>query len=321
MLAFLLLFLPGIAPATEQVTLRMLAWDGYAPVEAQKRFKQLIREMYDVELSIKIESAINPDPYFNKIRSGLVDIISPAHNLPRDSRYNLTDSILTLPIKLENIPNYDKLIPEPSRQQWAMNHGEMRAVPIVHGFYILACTSAVIHKFPTCWAVFWDPKYNKGRFSVNLDYYELNVYIALLGLGKRKEDIFHYDSIKVDILEENLPYLAQNAGAFWRGYDQPEHSKDVICATTWRFAFPDEIIALCDWRMAEPAEGTPWTIDTIMLSKSLKDNGLKKKDCRTRDQLPAETGKSAVDFRQQTRNLTGDHRSLGYVHPGHTGTI
>lgn len=254
----------------------MLVWDGYAPVEAQNRFKQLIRESYDVELSFKIESATNPDTYFNKIRSGQVDIISPAHNLPRDSRYNLTDNGLTLPINLENIPNYEKLLPELSRQHWAMNHGEVYAVPIVHGFYSLAYNSAVIHEPPTSWAVFWDPKY-KGRFSVNLDYYELNVYIALLGLGKRKEDIFHYDSIKGDILEEKLHYLAQNAGAFWRGYDQPEHYKDVILATTWRFAFPEEITALSDWRIAEPTEGTPWTIDTIMLSKSLKDNGLKKK--------------------------------------------
>jgi len=255
--------------------LRMLVWDGYAPVEAQERFRQLILERYDVELRFNIESALNPDAYFNKIRSGKVDIISPAHNLPRDSRYNLTENGLTLPINLENIPNYSKLIPELARQHWAMNRSEVYAVPIVHGFYSLAYNSAVIHEPPTSWAVFWDPEY-AGRFSVNLDYYELNVYIALLALGKRKEDIFHYDSIKGKMLEEKLHYLAENAGTFWRGYDQPDTYSNVVLATTWRFAFPDEITAFKNWRIAEPREGTPWTIDTIMLSKSLKNSPLKK---------------------------------------------
>lgn len=276
LLAFLMILLPGTVAASEQLTLRMLVWDGYAPVETQERFKQLILDRYDVELSFHIESASNPDAYFNKIRSGQVDIISPAHNLPRDSRYNLTDNGLTLPINLENIPNYTKLIPELARQHWAMNHGEVYAVPIVHGFYSLAYNSAVIHEPPASWAVFWDPQY-AGRFSVNIDYYELNVYVALLALGKRKEDIFHYDSIKGELLEKQLHYLAQNAGAFWRGYDQPENYKNVVLATTWRFAFPETIAAFKDWRIAEPLEGTPWTIDTIMLSKALKESPLKKK--------------------------------------------
>ena len=276
LLTLFLILLPGITTGTEQLTLRMLVWDGYAPVEAQERFHAMILDQYDVDLQYQIESASNPDTYFNKIRSGQVDIISPAHNLPRDSRYNLTDNGLTLPINLENIPNYSKLIPELARQHWAMNQGDVYAVPIVHGFYSLAYNSAVIHEAPTSWAIFWDPKY-AGRFSVNLDYYELNVYIALLAMGKRKEDIFHYDSIKGDLLEKQLHYLAKNAGSFWRGYDQPENYRDVILATTWRFTFPDEMAAFKDWRIADPVEGTPWTIDTIMLSKSLKDEPLKKK--------------------------------------------
>lgn len=275
-LTLLLLLLPGIAEATDQVTLRMLVWDGYAPIDAQREFQQLIKETFDIDLVFQIESATNPDEYFNKIRAGKVDIISPAHNIPKDTRYNLTDNGLTLPINLENIPNYNKLIPELARQYWAMNQGEVYAVPIVHGFYSLAYNSAAIKEPPTSWSILWEPKY-RGRYSVNLDYYELNVYIAVLAMGKRKEDIFRYDNIKGNELETRLHDLAENAGSFWRGYDRPEHYADVVLATTWRFTFPEEIASFKDWRIAEPIEGTPWTIDTIMLSNTLKDNGLKKK--------------------------------------------
>lgn len=275
LLTVLLLCLPGGAEAAEQLTLRLMVWDGYAPVEAQRNFQRLIKEKYDVDLTFQIESASNPDEYFNKIRAGQVDIISPAHNIPKDSRYNLTENGLTLPVNLANIPNYSKLIPELARQHWAMSQGEVYAVPIVHGFYSLAYNSAVIKEPPTSWSILWNPEY-KGRYSVNLDYYELNVYIAVLALGERREDIFHYDTIKGRLLEARLHYLAENAGKFWRGYDRPEHYKDVVLATTWRFTFPKDIEAFKDWRVAEPREGTPWTIDTIMLSRSLKGSGLKK---------------------------------------------
>lgn len=274
-LTVLLLFLTGFAEAADKLTLRMLVWDGYAPVEAQRNFQRLIKGKYNIDLVFQIESATNPDEYFNKIRAGQVDIISPAHNIPKDSRYNLTHNGLTLPVNLENIPNYQKLIPGLAKQHWAMNKGQVYAVPIVHGFYSLAYNSAVIKEPPTSWSILWDPQY-KGRYSVNLDYYELNVYITVLALGGRKEDIFHYDSIKGSMLEERLHHLARNAGKFWRGYDRPEHYQDVILATTWRFTFPEKIASLKDWRIAEPREGTPWTIDTIMLSKTLKDNALKK---------------------------------------------
>lgn len=275
LLTVLLIWLPGFAEATEQLTLRMMVWDGYAPIEAQRNFQRLIKQKYDIDLLFQIESAFNPDEYFNTIRAGEVDIISPAHNIPKDSRYNLTNNGLTLPINLENVPNYAKLIPDLARQQWAMNKGQVYAVPIVQGFYSLAYNSKIIQEPPTSWSILWDPQY-EGRYSVNLDYYELNVYIAVLALGERKEDIFHYDTIKGTLLEERLHYLAKMAGRFWRGYDRPENYEDVALTTTWRFTFPKEITAFSDWRIAEPKEGTPWTIDTIMLSNSLKDNGLKK---------------------------------------------
>ncbi len=143
----------------------------------------------------------------------------------------------------------------------------------MHGVYGLAYNSAKVKEPPKSWSIFWDPKYSK-HYTVNQDYYELNVYIAALALGNTKEDIFQYDKIKGEVLENRLHGLAKNAGKFWQGFDQPEHYKDVVLATTWRFTFPDEGGLFTDWRMAEPREGTLWFIDTMMLSKTLKDQTL-----------------------------------------------
>ena len=275
LVAYLLLqflfILPYTAEGSEQLTLRMLTWDGYAPPTAQKRFQRIIAHKFGIDLQFEIEYASNPDDYYNKIRSGAVDLISPAHNIPRDSRYNLTQNGVTIPINLGNIPNYQNLLPQLSKQPWAMDNGRVYAVPIVHGFYSLAYNSSIIKEPPTSWNIFWDQEY-AGKYTVNKDYYELNVYIAALALGARKDDIFHYDTIKGNKLEARLHKLAANAASFWSGFDKPVHFRNVALATTWRFAFPQTNEMLKDWRVAEPREGTPWTIDTIMLGKTLKDN-------------------------------------------------
>lgn len=255
----------------EKLTLRMLIWEGYAPVATRTSFQKYIKELYDVDLSFDISYASSPDGFFDKIRSGEVDLISPAHNLPKDPRFNLTKNNLTLPINLSNIPNYQNLKPELSRQPWAIDHGEVYAVPIVHGIYGLAYDSAIIEHAPDSWSVLWDPRY-EGLYNVNKDYYELNLYVAALSLGDRKDDIFTYDKIKGDRLESRLKALAKNAGNFWVGFDKPKNYKNLALATTWRFTFPEELGFSKDWRIAVPKEGTPWTIDTIMLSHTLANN-------------------------------------------------
>lgn len=257
----------------EQLTLRMLIWDGYAPAEAQRSFQQIVKDTFDVDLEFQIEYASNPDEFFNKLRKGSVDLITPAHNVPKDPRYNLTKNGLTIPLNLENIPNYENLISELSRQSWSVEQDQIYAIPIVHGVYGLAYNSKKVKTPPDSWSIFWDPEY-AGRYTVNEDYYELNVYITALAQGNKKEDIFQYDRIKGQTLEDGLHGLARHAKKLWRGFDQPEHYEDMALATTWRFTFPDENNLFADWRVAEPTEGTLWFIDTIMLSRTLKDQDL-----------------------------------------------
>lgn len=269
--ACILSLIPLSCAKAEELTLRMFIWDGYAPKDIQEAFKKYIKKRFDVELSFEITYASNPDSFFDKLRSGEVDLISPAHNLPKDTRFNLTKNHLTIPVNLENIPNYQLLRPELSRQTWAVDNGKIYAVPIVHGIYGLAYDSSIVNPPPDSWSILWDPRY-AGLYNVNKDYYELNVYITALSLGERKEDIFTYDRIKGEKLEKRLSSLAQNTGGFWVGFDKPEDYENMSLATTWRFTFPKETGLSEKWRVAVPKEGTPWTIDTMMLSSTLENN-------------------------------------------------
>lgn len=273
----LFIFFTGIDHSSaRQSTLRLLVWDGYAPLEVRNSFSRIVMSKYGVDLKFKINYASNPDEFFDKLRTGDVDIISPAHNLPKDFRFNLTTNGLTLPINLENIPNYKKLRPDLLRQSWAMEGDKVFAIPIVNGIYGLAYNKNKITPPPTSWNIFWNPKF-KGQYTAHKDYYELNIYISALALGQPKEDIFHYDRIKGVDLENKLKSLAVNAGAFWQGFDKPKHYKNLTLATTWRVVFPKNNEIFKNWRVAVPKQGTPSWTDALMISHTLEDRPLLKK--------------------------------------------
>lgn len=253
------------------MTLRLLIWDGYAPEAVRASFIKSVRETYGVDLTFSITYASNPDDFFDALRNDKVDLISPAHNLPKDSRYNLTTNGLTLPIRLSNIPNYAHLVPELYRQPWAMEGGEIYAVPVVQGPYALAYNTALVPEEPTSWGVFWDPAW-RGKFMVHKDYYELNVYISALALGHRPAEIFRFDAIKGPRLDGKIGYLAAESASFWQGFDKPENYRGLALSTTWRCTFPEAGGAFKGWRIAVPKEGTPWWIDAMLISHTLKEN-------------------------------------------------
>ncbi len=266
---------PSFADTGDQMTLRFLIWEGYAPYPQRQVFKQKIIEKYGINLKFDVRHASNPDSFFNELRKGTVDIISPAHNLPKDSRYNFTTSGLTLPVNLKNVPNYHTIAPALQKQPWAVENEKIYAVPIIQGPYGLAYNTAIVKEEPVSWNVFWDDRYI-GRYVVQKDYYELNVYIAALALGFGPEEIFHYDVIKGPALENKIRQLAIHAHSLWIGFDQPIHFKGKALATTWRATFPELNRLGESWRIAVPKEGTTWWVDTLMLSHTLKNDPLLK---------------------------------------------
>ena len=265
----------GQAPGRELV-LKLLVWDGYAPEDTRSSFTRMVEEKYHITLKFEVSLASGPHEFFDRLRTGTVDMISPAHNLPKDFRFNLTTSGLTLPVNLDNIPNYSKLRPDLQRQPWAMEGDQIYGIPIVYGIYGLAYNITKIKTMPDTWGVLWNPKY-RGLYTVNRDYYELNIYISALAMGYDANDIFIYDKIKGPDLEQRLKSLAVHSGPFWQGFDRVEHYKHAWLATTWRFGFPRDEPGFKDWRIAIPREGTTAWADVMMLSRTLDGRPLAKK--------------------------------------------
>jgi len=261
---------------TKTLSLRLLVWEGYAPIREQATFIEEVYHKYNVKLKFVIKHASNPDDFFNALRKGEVEMVSPAHNLPKDSLYNLTTNGLTLPINLANIPNYRYIAEDLQYQSWAIEGDQVFAVPVLQGPYGLAYNSDIIKEEPRSWNILWDPRY-KGRYMVSGDYYELNIYISALVLGYKPEAIFSYDTIKGQRLEEQVRKLAVNAQSFWRGFDNAIHFKGKALATTWRSTFPFLNALGEGWRISVPKEGTTWWVDTLMISHTLRENPVLKR--------------------------------------------
>jgi len=255
----------------KNLTLRLLIWEGYAPEREQAVFISTVRRKYNIKLKLIIKNASNPDDFFNALRKGEVEMISPAHNLPKDSRYNLTTNGLTLPIDLNHVPNYRHIAEDLRHQPWAMENGEVFAVPVLQGPYGLAYNADILRNEPKSWNILWDPRYS-GRYMVSGDYYELSIYISALALGYKPDSIFSYDTIKGDPLEERIRQLAVNAHSFWTGFDKAVHFKGKVLATSWRSTFPELNNLGERWRIAVPQEGTTWWVDTLMIGHTLKNN-------------------------------------------------
>ncbi len=263
----------SLSPATavaEDQTLRMLVWEGYTPDELMQQFTALVEEKYGVSLKLKITFCEGNDDFFPALRNGEVDILSPSHPVPRDQRWQLMKLNLTLPLNLENIPNYRNVLPALQKAEYCTHDGQVYAVPHVRGPYGLAYNTALVKEDLKSWSALWDPQY-KGKFTVG-DQYEQNVYVTALALGISPDDIHNYKKVNTPEVQEKLAQLAANANSLWEGVDKVEDLKGLALATVWGFSLSGLKEAGETWKIAEPVEGTTGWVDNFMISHTLEDN-------------------------------------------------
>ncbi|MCG8616487.1 MAG: extracellular solute-binding protein [Desulfobacterales bacterium] len=257
--------------AAENVTLRMLVWEGYTPDELCDAFKQLMAKEHNVNLTLDIKYVASNDDFFKALRDGNTDIVAPSHNVPKDKRWHLIKNGLVLPLNLDNIPNYKNILPALQKAEYCTSNGEVFAVPHVMGPYGLAYNTTIIPTPPDSWNVFWDEKY-AGKYSIGMNQYEHNVSLAALAMGLPKDKIYDIKTLmSTPGLKEKLAQLAVNAGAMWQGVDDPDTLKGKSFAAVWGFSLPQLKQMGEEWRIAEPKEGTTGWVDNFMISHTLKD--------------------------------------------------
>ncbi len=218
--------------------LRILAWEGYASSDDIKAFKALVNKKFKVNLTVKVSYPSTPQDLFDGVRSKNFDIISPANNIPKSERWSLIRNKLVLPLNLDNIPNYNNIIPSLQKADYITESGLVYGSPIVYGYYGLAYNADKV-KEPTSWNVLWEAS-NKLKYTISADYSEANIYITALSLGYNKKQVFDFELLRNDPkFERRLTLLAKNANSLWIGVDSTKHLKDLSYATAWGFSFPE----------------------------------------------------------------------------------
>lgn len=251
---FVLFSMFAIAPAFGE-TLRFLVWETYTPEEYQKKFIQLAKEKYGVNLNLDIKYVTTSDEFFSSLRDNKADIISPSHNVPRDSRYRFIKHKLVLPLNLENIPNYKNIESSLQKPAYCTEGDTVYAVPIARGPYGLAYNTKMLPEAPKSWNIFWDPRF-KDKYTIGKFQYEENIFTTALAMGFPRDDIYNYKKLNTLEFQKKLSQLVVNAHGMWEGIDKPKDLRGLALAMSWG----DSLHGLKEmgeiWKMAEPVEGT-----------------------------------------------------------------
>jgi spermidine/putrescine-binding protein len=268
---FYILLLATVIPnmAMADITIRLLTWEGYSPDNQVEKFQQLMQKKHNTTVKMDIKYISSADDYFDSIRRGRVDIIAPSHNIIKDARYKLLTEKLLIPINLDIITNYEKILPELQKAEYATEGSHVFHVPLVHGPYGLAYNTAEFPSPPDSWNIFWD-KSNAGKYAVSLDYSEANIYVAALAEGFTKEDLTDLTKLASPKILKRLIALLKNAGSTWEGVDSADDLHDKKFGAAWGFSFPALAEKGQTWKMASPKEGTTGWVDGHSLTNALK---------------------------------------------------
>jgi spermidine/putrescine transport system substrate-binding protein len=255
-----------------QEVLRILAWDGYVPENKIVEFEKLIKTKYGKDIKIQLNTEVSdPQNFYDALRIEKADIITPAHNIIKDKRFDFIEKNLLSPVDLSNVPNYKAVIPSMKNADYISRGSQVFGVPFAHGPYGLVYNTDKIKTAPDSWNVLWDPRY-KGAYAVSRDYYEVNIYITALAMGYRGDALWDIGKLNNPSFKEKLNQLGKNAARFWIGVDTPDDLKGLSLGTSWGFSLPELKIMGENWKMAEPKEGATSWIDNFVLGASLMKN-------------------------------------------------
>jgi spermidine/putrescine transport system substrate-binding protein len=263
-------------PSQAGITLNMLTWEGYSPDDQVEKFKALVKEKHNENVHLNITYVSSADEFFTKIRNNTVDIIAPSHNVIKDERYKLISNNLLLPIDLNNIPNYSKLIPSLQKAEYSTIGEKVYSVPLVHGPYGLAYNTELVSPPPESWLELWNPKH-AGRYTISSDYAEVNIYVTALSLGFSADQITDIKMLTQPQVKKSLIQLIKKSNNLWEGVDTADGFEKNSLGAAWGFSFPELAKRGQTWAMAEPKEGTTGWVDGHAISRTLADKPLHKR--------------------------------------------
>lgn len=249
----------------EELTLRILAWGPYTPPEDLLEFKALVKEKYAVQLNFRVREVADEEEFFNAARSQdektQADLISPSKSVLMHYKWNMIDNQLVLPIRLENVPNFQQLYHYFRELTDIKKDGAQYGVPYAWGPYGIVYNTALFKTPPASWAIFWDPQY-ANRYGINgTSPGGENVVIAALVSGVKREDVFTLDKVSTPAVIKKLQQLSDNSKVQWPGAEQGKFYQGLAFGASWGGGL-NEIKALGEtWKLTVPEEGASGWID------------------------------------------------------------
>ncbi|MDM8517620.1 extracellular solute-binding protein [Desulfobacterales bacterium HSG16] len=273
----------------EEITIRLHCWSGYAKPYVEG-FKKIVKNKHHVDVNMEITNVSDPSEFWKLSRKKKVDIISPAHNIPRSPSWSFVSGKIILPINLNNIPSYKHILPVLQKNEFVTEGGKVYGVPYTMGLYGLAYNTEKVEE-PESWNVLWKDT-SKGLYTISKSYSDCNIYITSLVLGASYEFLYDIDKLrtKLDIgktmlelrkshLQRKLDTLTDNAYSLWEGTANPDEFDKLAYAATWGYAIRKANNEGFKWKMAKPREGTTMWVDHWAITYAVKNNPLKKKLC------------------------------------------
>ncbi|WP_413287639.1 extracellular solute-binding protein [Bdellovibrio sp. HCB337] len=250
--------------------LKMDVWTSYAPPFAIKEFKSLIKEKYNKNIDVHVLRALSPDEFYDRVRSGVSDIISPSHNFMKDERTQFIDKKLIIPVDRTLTPNLNGIYPLYINNDFVTSDGKLYGVPLAAGGYSLLYNKDHFKKAPTSWNVLWDDKY-KGRYSLSKDYYEANIYVTALALGYKGAQIHDINLINTVKFKLKLKHLLENAN-YWEGAPKDADLKNSVLTLAWGLSHSVTKDSAKKWKLALLDEGVSFWTDYLSVTRNVERN-------------------------------------------------
>jgi putative spermidine/putrescine transport system substrate-binding protein len=277
-LAVLFLGVTASQAKAKQETIRIACWEGYAEEAMIKEFKVLVKKKYKIDVNVKTHYPKDQDEFYNAVKDGTADLISPPADLAKTPRFNLfpDGKPMLAELNLKNIPNAKNMIPFFAADKSLTYRDKRYGLPYNCGPYGLDYNTAMVKEAPTSWNIFWDPQYN-GKYTLNNNFPKCNIWITALSLGYTYDQIFDIGKLDRAKIQEKLNTLAQNAKSLWDGSANPDEFPELALATDWGFAAAQANKKGGKWLIAAPKEGGTAWIDYWCVTQAAK--GIKKKLC------------------------------------------
>lgn len=252
----------------------MDVWTSYAPAFAIQSFKKQIKTKYNWNIDFHVRRVLEPDQFFDRVRSGITDIISPSHNFLKDMRTNFIKNQLILPLDVNQIPNLKYVNSKYITNEFVTEAGQLYGIPLAAGGYSLLYDKKHFRSPPTSWEILWAPEF-KRRYALSKEFYEANIYITALALGLSANQISDIAIVATPKFKQKLRQLLENA-VFWQGAPKDEDLKGVVLTTAWGVSHSVTPDADKKWQMAFTQEGVTFWTDYLAITKNVERNRIAK---------------------------------------------